>query len=75
MILVAYRSADQELVKLVLHLVGMLGKLQPTCRPDMNVMLTDDLKVLIRSNLLLLQKLQQFCLYTSTILSCLLHQC
>lgn len=48
MILVAYRSADQELVKLVLHLVGMLGKLQPTCRPDMNVMLTDDLKVLTR---------------------------
>lgn len=57
MILVAYRSADQELVKLVLHLVGMLGKLQPTCRPDMNVMLTDDLKVLIRCHLLLLQNL------------------
>lgn len=32
----------------VLYLVSMVSKLQPTCRPDMSVMLTDDLKVLTR---------------------------
>ena len=47
-VLFACRSADQELVLVVLHLVSMVVKVQPMCRSAMSAMLTDDVRVLTR---------------------------